>query len=285
MLPLSLAVALIGCGFVAGCQKQDDHPPFAPACVTDCKPVVGIAVGSGSGGTTVTTPTPDAGFDAGTLTGSVFQLADDSFVRETAFTQQATVVADGASGASVSATWDGMNPYQLSGVAVEPTNWINVAPAAIQGDTLPTLQAVETDATDSADLVVVNSAVIDSVLMAVSATRAPAFGQVVLFVRNAGTGQAVAGVHVVMNGIGANGASEAPAYAAASGWVSQDDTTTTDSSGLIMFGNVELPASGSTQTVTVTRPATATTAAATGGTFPVKVVGGAVTIAAIGVQL
>lgn len=281
-MPLALTVALIGCGFIAGCQKQDDHPPFAAACETDCRPVIGVAIGSGPSGPTVTTPTPDAGFDAGTLTGNVFELADDSFARETPFTQAATVVADGASGTSVSATWDGMNPYQLSGVAVEPTNWINVAPAAVQGDALPTLQAVETDATDMADLVVVNSSVIDDILTAVAATRAPAFGQVVLFFRNAGTGEALSGVQAVMNG----NASEAPAFAAASGWVSPDDTTTTDSSGLVVFGNVELPAAGSTtQTVTVTRPATATTAAAAGGTFPVKVVEGAVTIATIGVQL
>jgi hypothetical protein len=81
-------------------------------------------------------------------------------------------------------------------------------------------------------------------------------------------------------------ASEAPAYAAASGWVIQDDTTTTSAKGLVLFGNVDLPAPGSTtQTVTVSRPATPTTAAIAGGQFSVKVVEGAVTVATVGVKL
>jgi hypothetical protein len=150
----------------------------------------------------------------------------------------------------------------------------------VQGDALQTFQAVQTNATDTADLVVIDSAVIDGVLTAVSTTRAPALGQVVLFFRNAGTGAALAGIKADMN------ASEAPAYAAPSGWVLQDDTTLTTSSGLVVFGNVTVPVGGNTtQTVTVSRPATATTAAVSGGQFSVRVVEGAVTLASIDVQL
>jgi hypothetical protein len=223
---------------------------------------------------------PDAGFDAGTLTGNVLALADDSFSHTAAFTQAASVSADGSSGRTVSGAWNGTVPYQLSGLAVADTNWVLVSPANAQGDAMPTLQAVQTDATDTADLFVVDSAVIDSVLTAVSASRAPAFGQVVLFFRNAGTGAALSGVRADMT------ASEVPAYAATSGWVLADDTTTTNASGLVVFGNVTLPTGASTtQTVTVSRPATATTTAISGGQFSVKVVEGAVTLATIGVKL
>jgi hypothetical protein len=207
-------------------------------------------------------------------------LGDDTFSRSAPFTQGATVSADGSSGTVVSANWDGANPYVLGGVAVAATNWIGVAPANVQGDALPTYQAVQTNATDMADLVVVDAAVINSVLNAVSSTPAPALGQVVLFFRNAGTGAALSGIRATMT------ASEVPAYAAASGWVIPDDTTTTTTSGLVVFGNVEIPTAGSTtQIVTVSRPATATTAAISGGQFAVRVVEGAVTLASVDVRL
>lgn len=251
-----------------------------PGCTSDCKPTIGISIGSGSGGGNPVTTPDDAGFDAGTLTGSVRALSDESFTHAVPFIQSATVSADGAAGTAVSAIWNGSDAYQLSGVAVAATNWVSVAPDAIQGDALPTLQAVQTNATDAADLLVVDSAVVDSVLTQVLAIRSSALGQVVLFFRNAGTGAPLAGVQAVMR------SAEAPAYAAASGWVLQDDTTTTNTSGLVVFGNVTLPVAGSTtQVVTVSRPATATTGAISGGQFAVKVVEGAVTLASIGVQL
>lgn len=273
------ALGLASGVLLAGCQKED-HPPYAPACETDCKPTPNISIGSAPGGSTPAPPAADGGFDAGTLTGNVLALNDDTFGHATAFSQPATVSADGATGTPVSGTWNGTNPFALSGVAVVETNWLSVTPSNVQGDALPTLQAVQTNATDTADLYVVDTAVIDGVLTAVSATRAPALGQVVLFFRNAGTGAALSGLQAVMK------ASEAPAYAAASGWVSPDDTTVTSASGLVVFGNVEPPpAGGSTQTLSVTRLATATTPAASGGQFSVKVVEGAVTVATIPVQL
>jgi len=61
-----------------------------------------------------------------------------------------------------------------------------------------------------------------------------------------------------------------------------DGTAVTGASGLVVFGNVETTG---TQTVTVSRAATATAAAIPGGTFPVKVVEGAATIANVNVQL
>ena len=115
-----VALALCACAFTAACQKQDEHPPYAAACEANCGPPTVIGIGSGSSAPG-TTPTTDAGFAAGTLTGSVLALADATFGRSVPFTQGATVSADGASGTAVSANWDGANPYALSGVAVEAT--------------------------------------------------------------------------------------------------------------------------------------------------------------------
>ncbi len=263
------------------CSQSDTHPPYAAGCTSDCKPGAGISIGSGtpSSGGTGTTPT-DAGFNAGTLTGNVVLLNDETFTRAAAFAQAASVEGQAASGGFVSGQWNGSAPYTVSGLAVSDTNWVTVTPGNAQGDALPTIQAVQTDATDTADLAVVDQTTLNAVLTAVASTRAPALGQVILFFRNAGTGAALSGIQATMT------ASEAPAYAQTNGWAIQDDTTVTSSSGLVVFGNVTTPTGGSTtQTVSVVRPATATTAAANGGTFAVQVVGGAVTLASIGVKL
>jgi hypothetical protein len=281
---LWLAFLAGNAAFVAGCQKQDERAPFAAGCETDCKPTPGITIGSsgtaagGAGGATAA----DGGFVAGELSGQVLALTDDTFSQGTLFALSATISADGANGAPVSATWNGVDPYTLSGLAVSATNWLRVVPTNVQGDALPTIQAVQTNATDSADLFVVDSAAIDSVFTAVSAVRAAGLGQVVLFFRNAGTGAPLSGVQAVMK----NNAAETPAYATTRGWVLQDDTTTTGAKGLVVFGNVSLPTGGSTtQTVTVSRPATATTAAVSGGEFSVQVAEGSVTLATVGLKL
>lgn len=281
---ISFALVAASLTLLTGCQKQDEHAPFAAGCESDCKPTPGITIGSsgtaagGAGGAAAS----DAGFTAGELSGQVLALTDDTFSQGTLFAQSATISADGASGAPVSGTWNGADPYALSGLAVSATNWVRVTPTNVQGDALPTIQAVQTNATDSADLFVIDAAAIDSVLIAVSAVRAPGLGQVVLFFRNAGTGAPLSGVQAVMK----NNAAETAAYAATSGWVLQDDTTTTSAKGLVVFGNVSLPTGGSTtQTVTVSRPATATTAAVSGGQFSVQVAEGAVTLATVGLKL
>ena len=64
-----------------------------------------------------------------------------------------------------------------------------------------------------------------------------------------------------------------------------DGQAVTNQSGLVVFGNVDPAAAGVTRLVTVTRAPTASMAAAAVGQFPVKVVAGAVSIAALGIQL
>lgn len=283
---LSLAfVAAANLTVLAGCQKQDEHAPFVAGCESDCKPTPGITIGnSGTAGASAGgAAASDAGFTAGALTGQVLALTDDTFSQGALFAQSATISADGASGTPVSGTWNGVDPFALSGLAVSATNWVRVVPSNVQGDALLTIQAVQTNATDSADLFVVDSAAIDTVLTAVSAVPAAGLGQVVLFFRNAGTGAPLSGVQAAMK---PPIVAQVGAYATTRGWVLQDDTTTTSAKGLVVFGNVSLPTGGSTtQTVTVSRPATATTAAVSGGEFSVQVAEGAVTLATVGLKL
>jgi len=272
---VALALCTLTLGAV-GCQKQEDHPPFAEGCNT-CGPLPGIIVGSGSAGSGATPEDSDAG--TGMLTGQVLQLNDATFVHSALYPNGAVVTADGAKGTPVSHDWDGADPYLLSGVARVSTNWVNVKPNLVGGDLLQTYQAVRTNAVSSVDLALISGATLDGVFNAVSSIRSPTFGQVVLFFRSAGTGAPLAGLHVAMP------SADLAAYANGTSWTLDDGTATTSTSGLIVFGNVDGANSTGTQTVTITRAATATSAALSAGQFAVKVVAGAATIATVNVQL
>ena len=243
----------------AGCQKQDDHPPYAAPCEVDCKPTTELDGGSG------------------TLTGQVLQLTDQSFVKTALYSKTATVSADGSSAATVTGPWDGADPYTLDGVAAEPINWASVNPDEAQGDAMLTYQAVATNMVSVADLHLVSASTLDAVFNAVSAIRSPTFGQVVLFFHSRGTGAPLAGLQVSIT------TAQVAAYASGAGWTLDDGTAVTDASGLVVFGNVETTTG--VQTVTISRAQTATLAPVSAGTFPVKVVEGAVTMANVNVQL
>ena len=268
---LALGLSVVGC-------QSDDHPAYAAGCTTDCKPTTGIGLGSPiAGGAGSTSTVTDAG--TGTLTGNVVLLNDITFSAATAYTLTAVVSADGVTaGSAVTAPWDGTDPYTLEGVAQEAANWVSVKPDDAQGDALLTYQPVATDNVSSASLAVISSATLDTLFTSVSSQRSPDFGQVVLFFRSVGTGAPVAGLHVAM------AAAQIAAYASASGFVLDDGTAVTNASGLVVFGNVDAPTAG-TQAVTVTRPATATAPATSGGSFAIKVAPGDATIATVNVQL
>jgi hypothetical protein len=200
-------------------------------------------------------------------------LADESFVRTTVYPERATVTADGASGTPVTDDWDGATPYLLEDVARLPVNWVSVKPDKIGGEVLLTYQAVASNRVTEADLGLVSAATLDGIFNAVSTLRSPDSGQVILFFRSAATGVPISGLHVVMP------QAQAGIYAAPNGWVLDDGTALTDKSGLVLFGNVEPPNSGGTQTVIVTRAGTAA------GQFAVKVVQAAASIASVDVQL
>jgi len=279
---LAGAVGLAGLAF--SCQKSDEHPPFAAGCEGNCAPLPGIGVGIGTGkaGSGSMNPNdPDAG--PVSLEGTVGLLADDSFVRGSAYPGEATITADGASGSPVTSTWNGAVPnpelYTIDGVARLATNWISVKPTRTDGDALTTYQAVRTSADTNVNLLLVSAPTLDGIFNSISSLRSPAAGQVILFFRSAGTGAALTGLHVEML------KAQVAVYPSAGGWTLDDGTATTTTSGLVLFGNVEPANSDGTQVVTVTRAATATTPAAAAGQFAVKVVQGAVTLASVDVQL
>ncbi len=246
--------------------------------MSGCKPLLGVSLGSGITGTPTTGTNTDAG--TGVLTGQVVLLSDQTFVSAALFTKTATVSADGVTGTAVTAAWDGVDTFELDGVAQEATNWINVKPDDIQGDALLTYQPVSTSSVSNANLAVISSTLLDGLFTSVTAQRSPSFAQVVLFFRNVGTGSAISGLHVTM------ASAQVAAYSTSAGFVLDDGTAVTDASGLVLFGNVETTlANDSTQTVTVSRPATATSAAVSGGTFAIKVGENAATIATVSVSL
>ena len=255
---------------IVGCQKQDEHPPFLASCDnSNCPMLPGIVASVGGAGAPSTTS--DAG--AGTLTGQVLLLADDSFVSASLFSQAAKVSADGANGTPVTDTWNGADPFSLAGVAQEATNWVSVTPNLVGGDALVTYQAVQTSAVQSVNLLLISGPVLDGIFDKVSALRSSNFGQIVLSFRSAGTGLALSGLHVTM------ASAELAAYRSGTGWIRDDGTATTDASGLVVFGNVQAANAAGTQTVVVTHGSTPASQ------FAVRVVEGAATLSAVTVQL
>ena len=273
------AVAVVlALGSLLGCQKQEDHPPFFADCEDFCSPKPGISIGTGSpsGGST---SMPDTDGGTGTLTGQVLLLNDQSFVHTSLYADGATVSADGASGSPVTGNWDGADSYTLDGVARVATNWVNVKPNLVGGDPLVTYQAVQTSAVSTVNLGLVSGSTLDAIFTSLSTLRSPSFGQVVLFFRSSGTGTPLAGLHVAM------ATSDFAAYRSGTTWTLDDGTAVTDANGLVVFGNVDPANSTGTQAVTVTRAAMGSTPATDEGTFAVKVVEGAATIATVNVQL
>lgn len=236
-------------------------------------------MGSSGGGSSVD-PGSDAG--TGTLEGRVLLLTDRSFAKGALFNQGATITADGANGSPVKGVWKGVDPFDpfvLDGVARVTSNWVSVQPDQVGGDALPTYQALQTYQITSADLALVSATTLDTVFNAVSTLRSANAGQVVVFFRSAATGTPMAGLHVTMT------SAQAGIYASATGWTLDDGEAVTDQSGLVLFGNVDPAAAGTTRLVTVTRAATSTLPAAAAGQFAIKVVSGAVSIASLGIQL
>lgn len=279
LAPVSAGRDLLLVGLLAallpGCQKSDSHPPFIGACDSDCSHLPGVVVNAGSGGSAAL-PVSDAGPTS--LSGQVLLLSDDSFARATLFTARATVSADGANGSPVTADWDGVDPYELDGVAPAETSWIGVKPDLVGGDALLTYQAVRTNSVQKVDLAVVSSAVLDGIFNAVSAIRDPNSATLVLFLHSAGTGKPLAGLHVTAT------RASTVAYKAGNTWSLDAGNAVTDSSGLVLLGNVDVKASA-IQTVTVTRAATASSPAVDGGQFALKAVQGSASIATASVEL
>ena len=217
--------------------------------------------------------------------GQVFLLTDASFVQGSLLQRGATVTADGANGSPVTAIWEGVDPFDpfvLEGVARVTTNWVSVEPDVVGGDALPTYQAVQTYQVTSANLGAgVRDALWTRIFNAVSTLRSDNSGQVIAVLSQCGDGRAALGFARDDDRTPKRGSTRR-----ATGWMLDDGTAVTDQSGLVVFGNVEPADAGGTQTGhRDARRAPPRWPRPLPGNFAVKVVQGAVSIAALGVQL
>ncbi|HEY8946639.1 MAG TPA: hypothetical protein VIM73_20445 [Polyangiaceae bacterium] len=264
-----LAVVLLGCQ-----EEEPERPPPLPPCVgATCVPRGGVAPPSSSGGSGEGAfGGADAGGDAGaggandSLEGSVLEFVDDQFESSVTFTGTATLVAEGARGGTTTASWDGADPFQLSGFEQEQgLTWVLVSPAPNRG-VLPTLHPVPTGNVRRADLGLVRTDNLDLILLllTVPLERLPERAQLVLrFTDPESTTGGAEGVRVVSSD------AEFISYAVEGTW--SDLETATDQSGLVLLGNLSAPPfPGSTKRLSL--------AGALTGTLEVRVAAGAVSV-------
>jgi hypothetical protein len=248
---------------LGGCQS-DKTAPFTGDCSGDpvlCSPHPG-GVGGGQRG--------DAGFDAalvdggplGTLTGNVLVLADD-LVTAATYPSPATVQADGATTATVTAPWDGTTPYVLTDVKQEVQNWVGAKPANTADDPLWTFLPVPTDSATTQNLFLVRGSTLDAIFDVLTArpTRNTALAQIVVSFFSVSTQAPISGLTATLL------QSEVGAYANAASWTDVPGATT-DNTGTVVFANVGTGA-----------PAIITLGGTRSGTASVQVVAGAVSLA------
>jgi hypothetical protein len=167
------------------------------------------------------------------LRGTVVDLVDDGFVTSIPFGNSATIEAQSTTGALISATWNGRDPFLLAGVEAAVPAWISVRPTSGAAN-LRTLHPVATNIDRSVDLGVVRADTIDEMfaILSLPARRLEGAAQVVLaFTQSsASTTSGVVGVRVTLPN------SEFIAYRSGATWSSE--ALGTDSSGLAVLGNV-----------------------------------------------
>jgi hypothetical protein len=264
--PLIVAVLVAS----AGCSPQAEKPdPIT--CTGRCAPVQPPIIDP------VDPPDPDAGAggESGSsdepvrLLGIVLLLDDIPGLNASPLREPAELLVEGRSG-DVTGRYDGINPFALDGVKRAATTWVEVTPGP--GDTLRTLQPVDTSRPNDADeltteLTVVRESEIDRAFSVIALPVVPDenAAQAVLVIQK--DGRRAAGVRVFAP------AAEVVIYSDAGGF--SDTVTSTDGSGIVVLAN--LPAStwpGSGVTVTLSGAVT--------GRWDLRVVRGGVTFAGLG---
>lgn len=244
-LPLLLTLALS-----FACQEPDPHPPLLPACPPGdyCphRPPSQVGGPSGSAGNSGTGGSGGVG-GGGELRGTVVDLLDDTFVNGVAFVEPATIEAQSTTGAVVSANWNGIDAFTLTGVEASLSAWISVRPLAGIAN-VRTLHPVATHVGRNVDLGLVRADTVDGIfgILGVSTLREPGTAQIVLaFTVPAGSTVAgAAGVRAQL--------AEAELVAYESGGLWSSDTLQTDTSGLALIGNVPATAfPGSNKRITL----------------------------------
>lgn len=219
-----------------GCSDEPHRSPLVPLCTGNNCPILGgIGAGSpkpGSGGASSVGGAGGVGGDFSTLRGTVVDLVDDAFRTSIPDTEPAIVEAQGRNVAIVSADWNGSDPFVLSGVqSALDVAWLSVRPK--QGNaTVRTLTPIAPSLSSNVELPLVRTELLDSIFFGLSTpvTRQSGTGQLVVSFVATRTGVGLAGVKVTSN------RSALVAYRSGGLW--STDVVQTDSSGLVLIGNV-----------------------------------------------
>lgn len=172
----------------------------------------------------------------GTLRGSVVDLVDDTFRTTIARTDGAIIEAQGSSQPIVSAEWNGIDPFMLSGLQTALSiTWISVRPKNGNAS-IRTITPISTGLAAELSLPLVQTDVIDAMFQSLSTptTRTSGAGHLVVSFVSSRTGGGIAGVRVTA------GSAAVVAYRLGGAW--STDATQTDSSGLVLVGNLSASA-------------------------------------------
>ena len=202
----------------------------------NCPILSGIGTGpssrGGAGGASSFGGAAGLGGDFSTLRGTVVDIVDDTFRTVVNDTQPAIVEAQGRSVAVVSAEWNGIDPFVLTGVQSSlDVVWLSVRPKSGNAS-IRTLTPVNPSLANNIQLPLVQSDVIDAIFPSLSppVTRSTTAGHLILSFVSSRTAAGVAGVKVTSNRAGV------VAYRAGGFWAT--DAVQTDTSGLVLIGNV-----------------------------------------------
>jgi len=236
----------------SACGQKVDHSEPAPACdpgVMKCfygSPPTSTGNNPGTGNAAGATGTDE---EVATLTGEVVVLGQDTFDPGVVLTSTAQVSATGSSGARVMAAYDGKS-FQLEGALKDAANWFLVVPDSKSG-MVPTIMPVDTRATTTVSVGVIDSLVLDTIFLNLNTERSTERAQVVLRVVD-GQNRSVVGVH-------ASASPEVLAYRTAGVWLRDNSGTelATDDSGMILLGNLQAGSALSPLAVALSGAATA----------------------------
>jgi hypothetical protein len=276
----ALGAALISLLVAFSCAKDSERPP-PTTCVGKCGFTPGLGSGAspeggsgnlGEGGGSSNSDDPIE------LTGNVLLLNDDQTFRDgEAFTGQVDLRTEDASGRSVTALWNGSDPFSFPKVRQTSLLWVLATPQnSVADDALPVLEPVRTDDPNSSGrvdvtLALVRASTIDQIfdLSTVPLTADGNKAQVILLLKqrsSAADPPPAAAVTVSAS------SAENVLYGASGGF--SDVATVTDNTGVVVLANVPGAAwPGALVSVSFSGAQTS------GATVPV--VNGAVTVAAL----
>lgn len=201
-----------------------------------CPILSGIGTGpstrGGAGGGSSLGGAGGTGGDFTTLQGTVVDIVDDTFRTVITDNQPAIVEAQGRSTAVVSAEWNGIDPFVITGVQSSlDVVWLSVRPQSGNAG-IRTLTPINPSLVGNIELPMVQTDVIDAIFPGLSppVARSSGAGQLIVSFVSARTAAGVPGVKVSAN------RSAVVAYRTGGLW--STDAIQTDASGLVLVANV-----------------------------------------------